>query len=340
MIFFDTTNASSWQHGSGLARVSKRLLAELGDSATSVRWPDLPSLGPQDWFLTTELFSESERHGMAAFLAERRCRVAAVYHDAIPLKYPEITWPASVQRHPAYMKLLAKFDRVWAVSHASRAELLGFWKWQGVEAPPPVEVLALGSDWPGIARSTGSVPPGKASKTPHIVSIGILEPRKNQGVLLDACAVLRGEGLNFELHLVGRVNPHFGGQLKRRVAEMASKWPGLRHHAHMGDGELAKLLESARASAFPSIAEGCGLPLLESLWMGVPCLCSDTPALVENAAGGGCEIIAGNDVDGWTRAIRRILTDDALRARLAGEATTRPLPTWAGAAHALRQALV
>jgi glycosyltransferase involved in cell wall biosynthesis len=339
MIFFDTTNASSWRHASGLARVSRRLADELGASAKGARWPEIGKLpGKSDWILTPELFSEAERPGLTALLGRRPCRMAAIYHDAIPIKFPAITWPRSVERHPAYMKLLARFDRVWAVSRASRDELLGFWKWQGVSNPPPVDVLPLGADWPGIARPGGAA--SDNGRVPRIVSIGILEPRKNQTVLLDACKSLWEEGVQLELHLVGRVNPHFGKPIEDRVEAMRARRPGLRHHPGMGDAGLAGLVQSSRATAFPSLAEGCGLPLLESLWLGVPCVCSDIAPLLENAAGGGCLVVAGNSLEGWIAAIRGILRDDALRARLAAEASGRALPTWSEAARALREALV
>src|SRR6185503_18499856 len=95
-----------------------------------------------------------ERPGLAAFLDARACRTAAIFHDAIPLRHPHITWPQSVARHPGYMKLLARFDRIWAVSQASANELTGFWHWQGIERPPPVEVLPLGADFDGRPRVT------------------------------------------------------------------------------------------------------------------------------------------------------------------------------------------
>ena len=122
MILLDTTSASSWRHTSGLARVSRRLQEELGSAAASGTWSELASRACKgDWILTPELFSEHERPGFTAFLDARPCRVAAIYHDAIPIKLPAITWPKSVERHPSYMKLLARFDRIWAVSAASRA---------------------------------------------------------------------------------------------------------------------------------------------------------------------------------------------------------------------------
>ena len=341
MILFDTTAAESWRHASGLARVSRRLRTELGGAARDARWPGMRAVaGAADWVLTPELFSETERPGFAGFLKRRPCRCAAVYHDAIPIKLPDITWPRSVERHPGYMKLLARFDRVWAVSAASRRELLGFWKWQEIAEPPPVDVLPLGADWEGHARASAPSAGARASGPPRLVSVGILEPRKNQEMLLDACEALRREGLEMELHLVGRVNPHFGGPIARRVAAMQERWPGLKHHTHMDDAALADLVGTARATALASIAEGCGLPLLESLWMGIPCVCSDVASLAENAAGGGCAVVPGNDLEGWKAALRRVLTDDAFHGRLTAEALSRPLPTWAAAARLLREALV
>ena len=338
MIYFDATKAGTTGHRSGLMRVSARLAAGLGAAAREIRWPAWNrAVRADDWFFTGELFSEEERPGFSDFLAARPCRLAAIFHDAIPLKHPHITWPQSVARHPGYLKLLARFDRVWAVSEASRAELVGFWRWQGVEQIPPVAVLALGADFATTPR-VSSRPP-RSTPSPQLLCVGILEPRKNQSFLLDVSEELWREGLGFELHVVGRVNPHFGQPLVARINSLRRKFPGLRDHAAASDAAVGRLYAHARASVFPTIAEGCGLPLLESLWMGVPCVCSDLPVLRENADGGGCLPVPLNDHAAWCDALRRILTDDALHARLTREATTRHLPTWAEAAQTLRSSL-
>jgi glycosyltransferase involved in cell wall biosynthesis len=336
MIYFDVTKAGTAGHRSGLMRVSARLADGLGAAATEVRWPvwDRTVQG-HDWFFTGELFSEEERPGFTDFLTAHPCRLAAIFHDAIPLKYPHITWPQSVARHPGYMKSLARFDRVWAVSEASRAELLGFWHWQGVEKSPPVEVLALGADFNSAPR----VAARPANLDSRLLCVGILEPRKNQAFLLEVCEELWAEGLRFELHVVGRVNPHFGRPTAARITSLAKRLSGLHFHKAASDADVARLYATARASVLPTIAEGCGLPLLESLWMGVPCVCSDLPVLRENADDGGCLSVAVNDRAAWCDAVRRILTDDSFQARLAQEATSRPLPTWAAAAETIRRAL-
>jgi glycosyltransferase involved in cell wall biosynthesis len=337
MIFFDITKTGAAGHRSGLTRVSARLAAELPpDAVTTVDWRTArENARAGDWFFTSELFSEDERPGFTEFLEKRTWRAAAVFHDAIPLKHPTITWPQSVARHPGYMKLLARFDRVWAVSEASRRELVEFWQWQDVEQPPPVEVLALGADFNAAPRVTKPAMFSQAG----LLCLGILEPRKNQLLLLDVAEELWRDGLAFELHLVGRVNPHFGKPVVARIKTLQRKYRGLRFHEAASDQELARLYAATRAVVFPTIAEGCGLPLLESLWMGVPCICSDLPVLRENAEGGGCLRVAVNDRAAWAAALRRVLMDATEHAKLVTEAILRPLPTWKQAAETIATGL-
>lgn len=345
MIYFDVTKTGSAGHRSGLVRVTSRLAEELGAVAVPVVWDGgfRPAAGgaavvpvPADWLLTAELFSEEERPGIGAFIAAHPCRLAAIFHDNIPLRLPQVTWPHSVERHPGYVKLLAGFDRIWAVSAASRDDLLGFWQWQGVARTPPIEVLALGADFNRQPRETRTMP---AAERPGLLGVGILEPRKNQSFLLETCTGLWDEGMDFALHLVGRVNPHFGKKILKQVIALQKRYPNLQYHEAADDELVRRLYTQARASVFPTIAEGCGLPLLESLWLGVPCVCSDLPVLRENAAGGGCVAAAPNDRAAWRKALRTVLTDDAAHARLVQEAITRPLPTWAQAAAVIRREL-
>lgn len=344
MIFLDTTKSSDARHRSGLTRVTSRLEAALGAAARPARWEDAKRCfladdggvpGRNDWLLTAELFSEDERPGLSEFIARKSCRTAAIFHDAIPLRFPHTTWPKSVARHPGYLKLLSSFDRIWAVSRASRDELTGYWRWLGLEQTPPIDVLALGADFDGAPRAMS---PGATS--PTLVCTGILEPRKNQTFLLDVCSRLWRSSRRFELHLVGRVNPHFGAPVLRRVRDAEREFPGsVHHHDGVSDETLSQLLRSARATVFPTRAEGCGLPLLESLWRGVPCVCSDLPVLRENADGGGCIEVPLDDTAAWEKALGRILDEEVFHARLVGAALARPLPSWSETARTVRDGL-
>ena len=343
MIYFDVTKSGAARHQSGLMRVSARLRQELGAAVAPVRWDGRKgawrhagggrpvTFSPADWLFTAELFSEAERPGFWSFLRARSCRLAAIFADAIPLRHPQITWPQSVARHPEYLKMLAAFDRVWAISEASLRDLVEFWRWQGGEARAAVGSIALGADFDRSPRVMSPLRPEGAG----LLCIGILEPRKNQMFLLDVCAALWTAGADFELHLVGRVNPHFGGPVAARLQALRKIQPRAHHHEATPDARLDRLYATATATAFPTLAEGCGLPVLESLWKGRPCVCSDLPVLREIAGGGGCVMAAPNDRTAWTAALRTVLTDDAAWRRLATEAASRPLPIWADTAKTL-----
>ena len=336
MIFFDVTKSGSVRHRSGLARLSERLREELGDQATPATWLDVRKRArPEDWFVTTELFSEAERPGFGDFLRRPPCHTAAVFADAIPMKFPHITWPQSVARHPNYLKMLAGFEKVWAISGASRDELRGYWEWLGLERVPGINILPLGADLRGTSRRDQRGSPALRG----LLCVGIIEPRKNQMFLLEVCEELWNSGIKFNLHIVGRINPHFGAPIVQRIKLLRRRFIGLRYHEAVDDNVLAKLYGSVRATVFPTIAEGCGLPLLESLWQGVPCVCSNLPVLRENADGGGCLTPRVNSHEEWREALYSVLKDDELHARLRHEAVTRELPTWAETAKRLRNGL-
>jgi glycosyltransferase involved in cell wall biosynthesis len=129
------------------------------------------------------------------------------------------------------------------------------------------------------------------------------------------------------------------GMVTEEVALFGTVLFGKAKDGAAADAALAGLFARARSTVFPTLAEGCGLPLIESLWRGVPCVASDLPVLRENATGGGCVLVAPDDPAAWRAALRRVLTDDGARAALVREATTRPLPTWREAAATLRMGL-
>ncbi len=336
MIHFDVTKSAKSRHASGLMRVNRRLREELGDAIRPTIWGEAsPDWKPDDWYLTTETFDRGQRAGFDAFLDARRCRLAAMFADAIPLQLPSVTWPHSVARHPGYMTALAKFDHVFAISEAVRRDLLGFWRWQGIESRAAVSVLPLGADFDGSARQPRreTIPP------PVLLCVGIVEPRKNQRFLLEVAEALWAAGVQFELHIVGRINPHFGAPVAAAIRELAGRRPGLHFHEAASDATLAELLSRTRAVAFPTIAEGCGLPVLEAMWRALPCVCTDLPVLRENTAEGGCVVLPKNDLAAWCDGLRRVLTDDGLWRELADTAASRPLPTWAESAVQIRRTL-
>jgi len=102
----------------------------------------------------------------------------------------------------------------------------------------------------------------------------------------------------------------------------------LRWENNADDQRLLALYEQSFACVYPSLEEGFGLPVAESLWHRRPCLCSDQGALAELATAGGCLTL---DTSNW-RAIQQglaaLTSNQALRAKLAAEISGRPTRTW------------
>ncbi|MBS2024019.1 MAG: glycosyltransferase, partial [Deltaproteobacteria bacterium] len=79
---------------------------------------------------------------------------------------------------------------------------------------------------------------------------------------------------------------------------------------------LPALYRHAAAFVLPSLYEGFGLPLVEAMACGAPCVTSDDPALVE-VAGGAALHFARSDAPACARELTRVLEDSALRKSLA-----------------------
>lgn len=344
-VYFDVTKTSRQGHASGIRRTAQRLgdalRQSLADRFVPVTWNrrrkalvtasrgDVVEPTPCDWFLTVEPFAPEERPGFDRFLDDRPCRLAAVFHDAIPMRFPEFTWPQSVARFPAYLKMLSRFDQLFAVSAASAGEIRDYLTWLDSGALPRISRIYPGADFLDEARPD-SKSAHEASRS--ILVVGILEPRKNQAVILDACDLLWQEGLSFDLQLVGRINPHFGKPLVAEIRRLRRQGRPVVHDDRVSDMDLQDRLRSCRFLVFPSRAEGCGLPILEALWMGAPSLCSALPSHRESAEGGGCCLVEANDRDAWVSALRSHLEHDTLVENLSREARDRDLPTWSATA--------
>lgn len=297
-LYWDISNSIRYSHRSGIHRVSlalgEALQSILGEDFQWVSWnrrkkgfqvtdPEGRSLGQEDtmlqnrdsWMISAEIFRERERKGFSRWRREFSGRSAFIFHDLIPLLYPDITWPKSVRRHPHYVELLAGAYRILSVSESSREDLIRYARKKGISLPQ-VEVLKLGSFQAGPPEKTKSPPPPL-----HLLQVGILEPRKNQDLLLDALEELWASNASIEITFVGRVNPRFGKPTARRIHRLRKAGKAITHLDTPDDETLLRCYREAHVTLLPSRAEGAGLPLLESTAMGTPVLCSDIPSFLE-----------------------------------------------------------
>ncbi|MBX5491097.1 MAG: glycosyltransferase family 4 protein [Chloroflexi bacterium] len=166
---------------------------------------------------------------------------------------------------------------------------------------------------------------------PFILSIGMIEPRKNWQGLIRAYSQARARHrLPHQLVLAG---PR--GWLWENIFEERERSPFRNDIIFLGyvaDADLPALYSAADVFAFPSLYEGFGLPPLEAMACGTPVVVSDAASLPEVVGDAGLTVPA-EDTDALAAALARLLLDDALRAQLAAAGRARAAQfTWGAAA--------
>ena len=100
--------------------------------------------------------------------------------------------------------------------------------------------------------------------------------------------------------------------------------PGVRALGYVSDGELLQLYRTCAVLVLPSLYEGFGLPLIEAMACGAPCIASDDSALVEVAGGAALHFPRG-DAQALRLLLDRVLGSADLRAELARKGIQRAL---------------
>jgi alpha-1,3-rhamnosyl/mannosyltransferase len=155
---------------------------------------------------------------------------------------------------------------------------------------------------------------------PFVLHVSTLEPRKNQARLVEAYGTLRRAGFPGPLVLVGRDGWRMEPILARIEASPYAR--DIRRLTDADDRDLVALYGAATFSAFPSLSEGFGYPLLESMACGTPCVISDHEALLELAAG-AAPAVPALEVEALAAAMIDLWRDDAARARFAAAGLAR-----------------
>ncbi|MBM5809990.1 MAG: glycosyltransferase family 4 protein [Cyanobacteria bacterium M_surface_9_m1_291] len=285
------------------------------------------------WLLVVELIS-GPHHPTQPWLrrlADRQgWRLAAVFHDAIPL-----AWGGhAAQHHRAYMRGLADYDLVLATSATSRAALESFWQ-QHLHGSlrAQLHTLPLAAEMAGTPRQRPeSRPPSAPLK---LLCVGSLEPRKNHRRLLQALAWLEAhDALRTSLQLVGWPNDPDVVAMVQRAQQRGLP---LAWDSEADDAALLRHYQACDLSVYPSLEEGFGLPVLESLWLGKPCVVGHAPALQEQAQGGGCVVVNTNSWQPLAEALHSLQRQPLQLQRLQAQLADRQLRSWAHYAHALLQ---
>ena len=262
-------------------------------------------------------------------------RLVGVAHDAIPVVSADMVPPSDSSKFVRYLTSVKFASRMAGVSAAAASEIGGFVQTlatQGLTGPKVVEV-ALGSPSTGVVKS---VPTRIA--TPTVLVVGSHEPRKNHLAVLHCSEILWREGLRFSLVFIG--GSGWGEEFPQRTAELQQAGRPIQVRRAVPEVYLEKAYASAAFTVFPSLHDGFGLPVAESLSHGTPVVTSNFGSTAETGAHGGTLLIDPRVDTALTDAMRTLLTDPDALQQLRREIPARPERTWQDYADELWDQLV
>jgi glycosyltransferase involved in cell wall biosynthesis len=202
-------------------------------------------------------------------------------------------------------------DWVVAISEASKAHYLSVF--------PHFPEDRIGVIYPcsrfADSSATGKRPKALANVSGDFwLSVGTIEPRKNQRRLVEAYArYLALGGTPMPLVLAGGkgwLMDNFQKHLNELGIDARIIMTG-----YVTDEELIWLYRNCFVNLYPSLFEGFGLPVLEGMQFGAPTLTSNTSSLPE-VAGNAAILLDPEDIEGWAQTMLRLTANRLERDQL------------------------
>ncbi len=275
-----------------------RLLRGAAKGATRLRsgWhrtgaDDVVRIGAGDILFHIDLSLATSLSRPRARARERGAHVCAIVYDLIPILHSEIWPPRFAEDFREWLGgVLTDCAQIFTISRAVKAELEGFraaLPAGSFRAGQSVDWFHLGYDMHAAAdlgQPRAALREVFDAGVPVLLSVGWLDPRKNQARVVEALSRLRARGVDAKLLIAGK-----------RGVGAASVLEAIRSHGDLADrisvfhdlddDELRYAMRNASALVYASYAEGFGLPLVEGLWAGMPAFASDIPVFREVADG-------------------------------------------------------
>jgi glycosyltransferase involved in cell wall biosynthesis len=283
-------------------------------SSASTAWRTLWEYGVLPRLVRREGFDLF--HGLGSLSPSARpCPLVLTVHDLIHRRFPRSVPPGYRVFMRAVLPVVARrADRIIVPSRATAGDVVRFLN-------VPEDRLRLVAYGPGCdfqrvddAVAQDAVLTRHGLRRPFVLSVCRGYAHKNLAGLLRAFAVLRRGGRQeVQLALVGE--PYRSGHEVDRLTAQLGLRGAVVFTGFVENAELQALYSAATVFAFPSLAEGFGLPILEALACGTPVVASDASAVPE-AVGPAGVLANARDPDAFAAALARVLDDPGLQEDL------------------------
>jgi glycosyltransferase involved in cell wall biosynthesis len=205
-------------------------------------------------------------------------------------------------------------SRVITVSHTTADDLVHFKI--GTSEKISVVHSGLSSDLRRVTdpKAINEVHTKYGIPGPYILHVGTLRYRKNLHRLVEAFSQLVKRIPDLSLVLVGR--PDWGySELIHKITEL-NLYGRVIIPGYAEQADLPALYTGASVYAFPSLYEGFGFPVLESMACGTPVVCARASSLPE-LAGDAAIYFDPYDIADIEHILEKVLTDKKVSADLA-----------------------
>lgn len=242
-------------------------------------------------------------------------------HDLIPMRLPHTTLDDKAVYGALCEAIAKRADHIAVVSETTRQDVIRLMGVSEDRVTNTYQTISIPSRL--LERSLAEVQVelegvfGLGWKD-YFLHFGAIEPKKNLGRIVESYLA---SGSTTPLVLIGgRAWLDEGevallNQVKRDGGPNANR---IRQYDYMPFSLLVSLIRGAKATLFPSLYEGFGLPVLESMALSTAVLTSTGGALPE-VAGEAAVIVDPYDVQAITRGIQAIDADEGLRSHLEAE---------------------
>jgi glycosyltransferase involved in cell wall biosynthesis len=257
----------------------------------------------------------------------REPRIANVYtiHDLVPLRLPFATLDVKRRFYSMCRQICRGADRIVTVSEHSKEDIMRVFGVAERRIAVTYQAVDLPKAWltqPDTVVAQDIERVFELSWRGYFLFYGAIEPKKNLGRVIEAYLA---SGVVAPLVIVGHdgwLNDDDFRLLRGDAVDGSPPRRGINHNAgrirrydYLPSRLLASLVRGAKATLMPSLYEGFGLPVLESILLGTPVLASTAGALPE-VAGDGALLVDPYDTDAIRTAIRDLDADEDLRASL------------------------
>jgi glycosyltransferase involved in cell wall biosynthesis len=258
-------------------------------------------------------------------------RLVYTLYDLVPLDHPHLLTEANrLVCFEGLFEAGLRADLLLAISRHTRERYLAHFP----HVPPDrVRVVHPASRFAGGPLvASGGAPPGLRPGA-FWLSVGTLEPRKNLRRLLSAFARLVAAGGTGRTLVLAGGRGWMEDGLEAFVAERGIA-DRVRVLGYVEDDTLRWLYAHCFAFAYPSLAEGFGLPVLEAMGLGAAVVTSDRSSLPEVAADAAV-LVDPEDESALSAALGRLESEPGLRDALRARALERARAfSWDAAARA------